>query len=271
MQLVQLCENEWVFSDPSITMDIDEMFDNALEADDRGDLKTAKRMAYEILRKCPNHIDALHHLSLWTEEGGDKVAAYAFCQAAVGIGLHAIPTEFRWGRSRLLWIELPNRPFLRAYRALAIHRMKQQTWDEAIAILARLLAVNPNDNQGCRHLLPDCWFEVGDAASVIDHCNLHSDDVSPFILYSSALAHILAQGPSESRVALERAVRERPLVAKELLATSHPKPDTRIPRTDTIGGSEAWKYWNRHDKYWKRCKPALPLLNDVAETQGLSD
>ena len=69
---------------------------------------------------------------MWIEKRGDMVTAYAFCQAAVSIGLHAIPPDFHWDRSRMEWGHLENRPFMRAYHNLAIHRTKQKAWEARI-------------------------------------------------------------------------------------------------------------------------------------------
>ena len=188
MELIEQFENEWVFHDPTIT-EIDEDFYDALEVAGGGDLRAAERMARDIVHRCPNHIDALHHLALWMGERGDTVSAYAFCQAAVSIGLHAIPPDFHWNRSRMEWGHLENGPFMRAYHALAIQRMEQLAWEAAILILSRLLAVNPNDNLGVRYELPACWLETDDTAAVIEHCRHHEDDASPFMVYSHVLAH----------------------------------------------------------------------------------
>ena len=83
-------------------------------------------------------------------------------------GLHAIPPDFHWDRSRLSWGHIENRPFMRAYHNLAIHRLEQQAWEAAIEILSRLLAVNPNDNQGACYELTSCWFETGKIAASIE-------------------------------------------------------------------------------------------------------
>ena len=110
-------------------------------------------------------------------------------------------------RSRLAWGHIENRPFMRAYHNLAIPRMEQQAWQAAIEILSRLLAVNPNDNQGVRYELPGCWFETGDIAAVIEHCRRHDDDGSPFMLYPNALAHVDAMkeiGLQRGQAALAR-------------------------------------------------------------------
>ena len=164
MELIEQFDNEWVFQDPTITPAIDDEFEEALEASRRGDHRAAERIARAIASRCPNHIDAHHHLAMWIEKRGDMVTAYAFCQAAVSIGLHAIPPDFDWDRSRMEWGHLENRPFMRAYHNLALHRMRQKDWEAAIGVLSRLLAVNPNDNQGVRYELPQCWFETGDNA-----------------------------------------------------------------------------------------------------------
>ena len=269
MELVQICDDEWVFHDATIDSEVEEQFDEALEAHEHGDLMTANRIARNVVSSCPNHIDALHHLSLWAHESGDGIAAYAFCQAAVGIGLHAIPPDFSWNRSRLLWLELRNRPFLRAYDNLALHRIDQKDWTEAIAILTRLLAVNPNDNQGCRYVLPYCCFETGDLPFVINHCHQNRHDSSPFIQYSHALAHVLANQMPEARAAMEHAVRTSPLVAKELIANDHPEPERVLPGTYTVGGNtEAWDYWNQSGKFWDRSETAMTLLKEIVNATG---
>ena len=266
MELIEQFENEWVFQDPTITPAIDDEFEEALEASRRGDHRAAERIARAVVRRCPNHVDALHHLAIWIKERTDIVTAYAFCQAAVSIGLHAIPPEFHWDRSRLTWGHLENRPFMRAYHNLAIHRMEQQAWEAAIEILSRLLAVNPNDNQGVRYELPGCWFETGNIAAVIEHCRRHDDDASPLMLYSNALAHVLADDTPAAQSALKHAILAQPLVAKELLADRHPEPQRSYPGTYTIGGrAEAWDYWKLNGEYWRRSDTATALLRRILD------
>ena len=78
MKLVEQFVNEWVFEEPTITLAIDDEFEEALEASRRGDLPAAERIARAVVRKCPNHIDALHYLAIWIEKRDDIVTAYAF-------------------------------------------------------------------------------------------------------------------------------------------------------------------------------------------------
>ena len=255
--------------DPAISYQIEEEFDAALEADDQGDSATAERIALDVVRKCPNHIDALHHVSLWLDERVDDLAAYVFCQAAVAIGLHAISANFDLGRCHIPWSYLRNRPFLRAYHALARHRIEQQSWDDAILILGRLLAVNPNDDQGVRYEIPDCWFATGNIDAVVEHCRGQDGDASPFISYSNALALTLAKRVPEAIEALAGAIRASPLVADKLLADRHPEPDNDFPGSHVLGGpSEAWLYCNHYGEYWQHSDAAMKLLRQLVKSQS---
>ena len=265
MELVELEENQWIFRDPALTHEIENRFNDALDAYDDGHHEEAETQVRAVVAACPTHIDALHHLGMFLG-GRDTIESYVYCQAAVAIGLQALPATFRWETARLSWLELDNRPFLRAYHELAIHRMEQGAWHDAIVILKRLLAVNPNDNQGNRHLLPQCWFEVRDAGAVIDLCERYAGDGMPEILYSKALALALAKRAPEARAALQTCVSRLPLVAKELLSRKHPEPERTRSGAITLGGADqAWEYWKEYGRYWRKSKSAMALLREAAE------
>ena len=264
MKLIEIEKNEWVFWEPSLTAEVDEQFDRALDIYDAGDYETAKALLRTIAMQCPNHIDAMHHLSVWYGEEGKELECYTFCQAAVSIGLHAIPKRFRWDRGKIRWLELRNRPFMRAYNNLGLWRLDQERWDDAIEILGRLLRVNPNDNQGTRYLLPKCWFEKDEISAILGHCRKYRNDIGPEILYSNVLALVLDGQEEEAKTALEDCVMELPLVAKELLKQRHPEPKGRYPGHITVGGrDQAWVYWKEYGKYWRNSKSAMTLLRQV--------
>lgn len=264
MELVEVGQDEWRFFDVSITSEIMEEFYDALELRDAGRDREAESVINSVLADCPNHIDALHHLGLWLGEDGETLQSYALCLAAVGIGLHAMPPGFSWADSKLPWSDLDNRPFLRAYHCLGTWRMDQGLWDQAIEIFSRLLQVNPNDNQGARYLLPQCWFEKGDSAAVKEHCRKFPEDPGPEILYSNALALVLSGQEANAQESLAQCVRHLPLVAEELLRSSHPEPDRKYPDRITMGGAdEAWEYWREFGAYWERSEKAMDLLRTV--------
>ena len=266
MELVEVDQDEWRFFDASLTSEIMEEFYDALDLRDAGQDREAEALLSSVLAACPNHIDALHHLGLWLGEEGEPLQSYALCQAAVGIGLHALPPRFSWAHSKLPWSDIDNRPFLRAYHSLGCWRLDQRLWDQAIEIFSRLLQVNPNDNQGARYLLPQCWFETDDTAALLEHCQRFPGDSGPEVLYSNALALVLSGQDAQARKALAECVRHLPLVAEELLMSSHPEPDRKDPDLITIGGADqAWEYWRTYGAYWERSNKAMDLLRAASD------
>ncbi len=264
MKLVEIERNDWIFQDPTITYEINEELYRALDIWESGHAECAEKMLRAIVKACPNHIDALHHLSLIYSEQGRVLEAYVFCQAAVSIGLQAIPRKFKWDNARVTWGLLENRPFMRAYHNLGLWHFHSDRYDEAIEIFQRLLSVNPGDNQGVRYLLPICWFEKNELSAILDLCCQYPNDIGPEILYSRALALARLGRDKDARTVLENCVVELPLVGKELLKKRHPKPKFRIEGRINVGGpDEAYEYWRYYGKYWSASESAMNLLRQV--------
>ena len=268
MELAEIQPGVWMFQDPALTPEMDEDFNDELDlaqterATGRGRLACDRLHA--LLMRYPDHIDALHHLSLWYGRDGRKVECLAFCLAAVGIGLHAIPSRFRWDRGEISWRHLENRPFHRAYQHLALLRMQQERWDDSIEILTRLLSINPDDHMGVRILLPKCWFETKDIPALLAHCRIHRDGWGPDLPYASALALILDGQEARAEAELADCVRHWPLVAAELLRKRHARLRTRAPDEAYLGGKqEAWEYWEYYGRYWESSPRAMALLREA--------
>ena len=139
----------------------------------------------------------------------------------------------------------------------------------AAQIRGMLLAVNPNDNQGVRYMLPKCWFETNNVAAIIEHCRLWPGDNGPDILYSKALALSIDKRMSEARAAVQECIAARPLVARELLRKKHVEPERRFPGAITLGGAdEAWEHWRAYGRYWRKSKLAMDLLRQAAKMEG---
>ena len=267
MKLVEMEKNNWSFEeDSAFTSEILERFDQALDTWEKGHDEEAEKMLHVVIAECPNHIDALQHLSLLYLGQGREVEAYIYCQAAVGIGLHALPEKFRWKTAKLEWGWLENRPFLRAYHNLGLWHLDNARYDEAVGIFKRLLSVNPNDNQGVRHLLPHCWFETNELSKIVTHCRKYRKDVAPEILYSQALALAGLGRNEEALEALKNCVAELPLVGRELLKKRHPKPKSLIEGYIAHGDADqAYYYWEAFGKYWSESESALELLRQVVK------
>ena len=162
---IDIDKNEWEFADDLIDLSIHDELDQAIDLWHEGKRGSAEFILKKIISKNPYHIDAYHHLSLIWEELELDFEAYLCCRESVKIGLSAMPDEFSWKSSRLHWINLDNRPFLRAYHTLGLWLEKRQEFDEAITVFKNMLSVCPNDNIGVRYLLPKLFLEKGDLFS----------------------------------------------------------------------------------------------------------
>jgi tetratricopeptide (TPR) repeat protein len=108
-------------------------------------------------------LDAHVHLgNLDFDRRPDKAARHY--RVTQDIGELSLGPSFR---DALLWGHINNRPYLRALHGLALCLWRLNQRPEAIAILERMLWLNPPDNQGVRFLLPDIqagisWEDSGD-------------------------------------------------------------------------------------------------------------
>ena len=108
----------------------------------------------EALRLDPEHADAWVHLGnrrFDEDRLAEALALYERGQAAAESRTIGDPARY----PSSFWADLDSRPFMRALhgRGLCLWRLGRLA--EAREILAQMLALNPNDNQGARFLLAD--------------------------------------------------------------------------------------------------------------------
>jgi tetratricopeptide (TPR) repeat protein len=254
----------WMFKENPASNESDVAFEKAMDAWHNENLQLAESLFSEVLAKNPFHIDAMHHLSLLYDAVGDLEFSYMAAQAAVSIGLQALPAKFQWDKARMEWGYWGNRPFMRAYHHLGLFYWDRNAVKDAIQIFSRLLAVNPMDNLGVRYLLPMCWLELNDPWNVVKHCRQHQDDSFPEITYSHALALVMIGQSKIAKTVLQEAVENLPLVKKELLKKRHPRPKGMSPDTISYGGADqAYAYWQQYGEYWEATPAAMDLLREV--------
>jgi len=255
--------NSWVFHH-NFPEGVEESLDNAIDCFQAGNLDEAEETLRKLLLVCPYYIDALHHLALVFSDFGLELESYLCSREAVRIGLEAIPSQFSWLTSRMLWGHLENRPFMRAYYALGLSILNNQGAASAIDIFARLVSVNPNDNLGCRYNLMQGYLDLNEWQAALNLSQLYCNDTGPDIVYSKVVALFQLDREEEAIAALTLIINHYPNVAKELVKTKHSPPKSSHPGFITLGGEdEAYDYWQRNRKHWASSTTAYKTLKNI--------
>lgn len=141
--------------------EIVEELDEALDRRGAGELTPAKYIAVlkALVERHPYFIDGHAHLGYALLDEGKPKLAFQACLRGFEIGERAIPKGFA---GRIEWGFLENRPFLRAAHGVALGHLRLGQRREAIALMERMLAWNPDDNQGIRYLIGSEYLRVGE-------------------------------------------------------------------------------------------------------------
>lgn len=176
---------------PDTNRAADDTFDEGMEHWWAGDRRRAIKSFRRSLALDPQHADAHNQLGIISLEARKLNAAEQHFRAAIDGGqrhLERDGAEIHWGFTE-------NRPYLRGLANLALVLAAQKKWAAALAIHKQMLLLNPNDNQGIRHVIgPEC-LRVDDNDGAIDAFQkcLHEEVGCAFGL---ALARLRAHGPT---------------------------------------------------------------------------
>lgn len=266
IRVVPFFKMEWTFEFPRLDNRAYDMFHEALDNFETGDLRKAESDLRLLLDGFPEFIDAYHHLAIILDETKRHNEARQAWETAVEIGQSAFPKSFKRGRHRLPWGILDNRPFLRALHSWGLQLLKEEKVLQALDIFKDMLSMNPNDNQGIRALAIDCYFRLRQPDRVLAICKRYPQDTMEEVLYGRPLALFQLHQEREARTALQKAVEIIPLVAKELLKKTHRPPKDLNPRYVTHGGrDQAYYYWRRNGQHWENTDGVLRFLASVIE------
>jgi tetratricopeptide (TPR) repeat protein len=133
-------------------LDVDLPVCDAAELISAGDYVGAAEILMNVLANDLRCIDAHAHLGNIEFRHGDLKRALQHYEIGVGIGDLSLGSGFK---DLLPWGHTFNRPFLRCLHGLGLTRWRLGRFGDAIAVFERMLALNPNDNQGVRFLLAD--------------------------------------------------------------------------------------------------------------------
>lgn len=166
---------------------------------------------------------------------------------------------------RLAWLFTENRPALRSLARLAFLYQEHGRQRETLALMERILALNPGDNHGFRSLVINDLLRKGEDAKALALAEQYPDDMHADIAYGRVLALYRLGRTEEAEAALCQAVEFLPKVVRHLAADQIRKP--RIDPTGIrLGGDDqAWLYREAMRDIWQAASDILPWLEKSAK------
>ena len=135
--------------------------DDLLERRDSGTLSQARylRALEELVARHPHFVDGRAHLGNALYDRGSFEPALEACMHGFSLCMKILPPHFE---VFIEWSHVENRPFPRAAYGIARCRFKLgRTWD-GLSMLGRMLAWNPDDDQGARFIIGSEYLRVGE-------------------------------------------------------------------------------------------------------------
>lgn len=247
----------FVYPDERFTPLLDE-FEHLLGTHQSGELND-KRYIDELnrlIRLEPDLIDLHSHLSfIFLDQDKPKKALDA---ALVGLaaGNRLIPESFS---GAIEWGYVENRPYLRALQGAMLAYVRLRRHKDAATLIDKMLAYNPNDNQGSRYLLGSEVLRAGDkerAANIFDE---HADNYPPYC-YEQALLHILNKDWVKVATALRHGFSANIYIAEILCGNFHPQPLAIWHGSNLAKPEMAADYIEMYGELWFRHPEALAFV-----------
>jgi hypothetical protein len=123
---------------------------------DRGQIARARKLLEKLLIADIRCLDAHAHLGNLVFDQFPS-SALSYYQRGVAIGDLSLGEDFT---GLLPWSWINNRPFLRCLNGAGITLWRLDRFEEAEAVLKRLLWLSPSDNLGIRFLLPQVQARI---------------------------------------------------------------------------------------------------------------
>ena len=157
---LEMREDVAVFRYPSEYGGMVEELDDLLERRDAGKLSEARFVGAleDLVARNPWFIDGHAHLGYALYHRGKFELALECCERGFSLGTELLPADFR---EFIEWGYLDNRPFLRAAHGVVLCNLRLGRAQEAIAIMEKMLAWNPGDNQGIRYIIGSEYLRAG--------------------------------------------------------------------------------------------------------------
>lgn len=235
-----------------------EEFDELLDTYQSGGLEDKPYVTalQRLLAREPEFIDGYAHLAFaWYEQGKPKKALEA-ALAGLGVANRLIPEGFA---GRIEWGHLENRPFLRALHGAVLAHVRLRRHREAVVLIEKMLAYNPNDNQGMRYLHGSEALRAGDYDQAQEVFAAEAEGYPPYF-YELALTHILKGEWIPAATALRRGFCANPYIAEILGGNPRPQPLAIWHGSNLAEPETAAHYVEMYGDLWRRWPDSLAFV-----------
>lgn len=235
-----------------------EEFDELLDAHQSGGLadKPYVTALQRLLAREPEFIDGHAHLAFaWYEQGKPKKALEA-ALTGLGVANRLLPEGFA---GHIEWGHLENRPFLRALHGAVLAHMRLRRHREAVVLIEKMLAYNPNDNQGMRYLLGSEALRAGEHQRAQEVFAAEAAGYPPYF-YELALTHILKGEWIPAATALRRGFCANPYIAEILGGNPQPQPLAIWHGSNLAEPETAVDYIEMYGDLWRRQPDGLAFV-----------
>ncbi|PAX06388.1 hypothetical protein [Sphingomonas lenta] len=244
--------------DPALSRAQDLMYD-AWDAD--GPERVA--LARQALAISPLCADA--YVLLADEAADTDEEAVALYQRGVEAGELAIGSGFEERRGEF-WGWLETRPYMRARAGLAGTLYRVGEVAQALDHWREMLELNPDDNQGVRHLLAFGLLRSGRSDELRALLRRYRDDGGTAMSYTRALVAFRDAAGNAAELGAEAVAANGYLPA---MLSGAARPDPSLDGYVTMGGSdEASWYVDEAGDVWRRTPGAIEWLLETAAATG---
>lgn len=233
-------------------------FDYLLDARQSGEVNDKCYIAElnRLIGQEPDLIDLHAHLSFVFLEQDKPKKALDAALTGQAVGNRLIPESFS---GIIEWGYVENRPYLRALQGAMLAYVRLRRHKDAVTLINKMLAYNPNDNQGSRYLLGSEVLRAGDkerAANIFDE---YADDYPPYC-YELALLHFFNKDWVKTATALRHGFSANSYIAEMLCGNLLPQPLAIWHRTNFAEPETATDYIEMYGGLWFRHPEALAFV-----------
>ena len=240
---------EWSFRGPGRTV-LQTAVDRHME---NGNWTRATELLRELTTIEGWNLNAAEDLAVSTRAETTRIEREGIVRSIVDRGLAALEQAgFRWGRDKLDWYEIENRPFLRSHFQMAMIKERQGQGADALGIYRDIeRTTRPNDPLGARYEVARLLTLAAEWLALSRHCARLGDDSRVDAVMTCWVAAEMT-GKDEAGIdRMEEAIDLCPLAVSRVIRGG---PST--PRDDhkgyAVGGfDEANRHWNRYRAFYE--------------------